>query len=96
MLNREKKKYYKNLDLKILNDNKMFWQKVKPLFSSKNLNNQKRIVIVEDDKITSKDKDVAEKLNDFFIKAVENLEIEPFIQRDETRIIPVSRKLKKM
>ena len=30
---REKKNYFNNLDLKIFNDNKTFWQRVKPLFS---------------------------------------------------------------
>ena len=32
LLTKEKKKYYNNLDLKIFNDNKNFWQHIKPLF----------------------------------------------------------------
>ena len=35
LLTKEKKKYFYNLDLKILEDNKTFCQKVKPLFSDK-------------------------------------------------------------
>ena len=35
LLEKEKKKYYNNLDLKVFVDNKIFWQKVKPLFSNK-------------------------------------------------------------
>ena len=35
LLAKEKKKYYNNLDLKILNDNKKFWESVKPFFSNK-------------------------------------------------------------
>ena len=31
LLEKEKKKYYNNLDLKILDDNKTFWQRIKPL-----------------------------------------------------------------
>ena len=35
LLKKEKKKYYNNLDLTIFNDNKKFWQRVRPLFSDK-------------------------------------------------------------
>ena len=78
LLAKEKKKYYNNLDLKILNDNKKFWQNIKPLFSNKQNVSRKNIVIVEDNMIISKNEEVAEKLNNFFVKAVENLEIEQF------------------
>ena len=77
LLRKEKRNYYNNLDLKILEDNKKFWQCVKPLFSNKHVL-QKNIIIVEKDIITSINSEVAEKLNNFFIEAVESLEIEPF------------------
>ena len=86
LLAKEKKKYYNNLDLKIFDDNKKFWQNVKPLFSNKQNVLQKSITIVEKDKITSKDSEVAEKLNNFFIEAVKNLEIEPFVPDSDTGI----------
>ena len=86
LLAKEKKKYYNNLDLKIFDDNKKFWQNVKPLFSNKQNVLQKNITIVEKDKITSKDSEVAEKLNNFFIEAVKNLEIEPFVPDSDTGI----------
>ena len=35
LLKREKKKYYNNLDIRIFDNNKTFWQRVKPLFSDK-------------------------------------------------------------
>ena len=54
----EKKKYFNKLNLKILDDNKKFWEVIKPLFSNNG--------------------EVAEKLNNFFIKAMETLEIGPF------------------
>ena len=80
LLAKEKRKYYNNLDLKIFEDNKKFWKHIKPLFSNKQNVLQKNITIVENGKITSKDSQVAEKLNKFFIEAVANLEIEPFAQ----------------
>ena len=84
LLEKEKKKYYNNLDLKILDDNKKFWQKIKPLFTNKQYVSQKNIVIVEKEKITTKNDEVAEKLNTFFIKAVENLEIEQFAPNNDS------------
>ena len=62
LLAREKQKYYNNLDLKILQDNKQFWKNIKPLFSNKQTVSQKNIVIVENDTITSKNEEVATKL----------------------------------
>ena len=56
------------MELNIFDDNRKFWQKIK----------HKNIVICEKDIITSENDEVAEKLNNFFIKAVENLEIEIF------------------
>ena len=32
LLRKEKRKYYNNLDIKIFEDNRKFWQSVKPLF----------------------------------------------------------------
>ena len=78
LLRKEKKIYYNNLDLKIFDDNKRFWRSVKPLFSDKQKVLDGNIVIVKNDNIFSDDKEVAEKLNIFFIDAVENLGIEPF------------------
>ena len=79
LLRKEKKMYYNNLDLKIFDDNKRFWQRIKPLFSDKLKSLQKEIIIVENEIIISDNKAVAEKLNNFFIKAVENLDIEPYL-----------------
>ena len=78
LLRKEKRKYYNNLDLKIFEDNKTFWRRVKSLFSNKQNSLQNNIIIVEKDTITSEDSEIAEKLNNFFIEAVESLEIECF------------------
>ena len=75
LLKTEKKN---NLDLRIFDDNKKFWQRIKPLFSDKQNLLQSNIIIVEKEIIISDKKHVAEKLNNFFIEAVETLEIEPY------------------
>ena len=35
LLRKEKKKYYNNLDIKIFDDNRKFWKRVRPLFTDK-------------------------------------------------------------
>ena len=69
---KEKKRYYNNLDLRIFDDNKRFWRCVKPLFSDKHKAFDRNIVIVENDQIYSDNKEVAEKLNNFFYRGSRN------------------------
>ena len=84
LLKREKRNYYNNLDIKVLDDNKKFWQSIKPLLSNKQKSLQKDITIVDKDNIISKNSKVAEKLNNIFIDAVKNLDIESFAPNLET------------
>ena len=49
---------------------------IKPLFSDKQKALQSDIILVENNKITSDKKEVAEKLNHLFIETVNNLDIE--------------------
>ena len=87
LLKREKRAYYNNLDLKVFEDSRKFWQNVKPLFSDKQNVRNRNIIIIEDDKVISNKLELAEKFNNFFIDAVENLEIELFasdVEADNT------------
>ena len=79
LLKKEKRKYYNKLNPKIFKDNKTFWQRVKPLFSDKQKGIQSDIIIVENGVTTSDKTKVAEKLNNFFVEAVDNLGIEPYL-----------------
>ena len=72
-----KKKYYNNLDIKLVVENKTFWKTVKPLFSEKHFSNNK-ITLVKDDEIISTDNEVTETLNRFFTNAVTYLNIDGF------------------
>ena len=71
---RERKNYYSNLNLKNITDNKKFWSTVKPLFGNKG-NLGDKIVLVEEGKVISDDKEIAEAFNGFFAKTVESLGI---------------------
>ena len=64
--------------MKIFEDNKTFWKKIKPLFSEK-CNSKRNIMIIENGMVTSNKKEFAEKFNNYFIDAVVNLEIEKFM-----------------
>ena len=79
LLKKEKRKYYNNLDPKIFKDNKTFWRRVKPHFSDKHKGVQPDIIIVENGETTSDKMEVAEKLNNFFSEAVDNLDIESYL-----------------
>lgn len=71
---KERKKYYSNLDITNILDNKKFWKTMKPFFSDKGLG-KSTITLVDDGKIISEDKDVANILNDFFANVTKNLDI---------------------
>ena len=77
LLKREKKKYYGNLDLRKITDNKKFWSTIKPLFSEKSKSNRK-ITLVEGEYIISSEIGVAETMKDFFSNVVKKLEIKGY------------------
>ena len=65
LFRQEKKRYYENLDVTLITDNKKFWKTVKPLFSDK-IKNQSKIVLVENDEVISDDCQVTEIFNNHF------------------------------
>ena len=81
LLAKEKKKYYGNLDITIFNDNKKFWQRVKPLFSDKTTLKH-NIRLKENGKMISDKKQIAEILNNYFMESVEYLEVEIYADYD--------------
>ena len=87
LLKKEKKKYYSNLDLTIFNDNKKLWQRVRPLFSDKQKALPRDIILIENDVTISDKKEVAEKINHFFIEAVDKLEIEIYVSINSDGIV---------
>ena len=62
ILRQAEKKYYKDLDIKDLADNRNFWRSVKPLFNDK-VRTSSTIVVMENEKIVSEDRAVADILN---------------------------------
>ena len=82
LLRKEKKNFYNNLDISIMTDNKKFWKYVKPLFSGKSKSKSK-ITLIYGEEIISDEQKVAEILNNYFIDAVQNLDIKKFYGTEE-------------
>ena len=74
LVRKEKRKFYSNLKIELINDNKKFWKTVRPLFLEKHFCSKQITLLV--------DKEVAENFNTFFSKAVENLEVKGFKMED--------------
>ena len=74
-MNKAKKEYYTNLDLSIFKDNKTFWKNIRPLFSDKQKVRKRNIILIEDETVISENSTVAEKLKNYFINVIENLEL---------------------
>ena len=66
---KERRKYFNSRNLKNITDINIFWITVKPFSSNKGIF-QKQITLIEDNNIFSADKAVAEKLSNYFQKAV--------------------------
>ena len=75
LLRMEKRKYYNNLDLKCLKDNRTFWRAVKPLFSEKCATSDK-IILVESNKILNDQNLVSDTINTFFTNVTKSRGIE--------------------
>ena len=85
LLKKEKKKYFSNLDLNKIADNKLFWQSIKPLFTGKSMA-KTHITLIDNKNVVTDKVEVAEILNTYFIEAVQNLEIEKNVSEGECDI----------
>ena len=88
LVNKTKKKYYNNLNPNIFKDNKNLWKAIRPFISNKQKIFQKDFILVENEIVTSNATEVAEKMNNFFINVIENLDIEHFVEESTNEMIP--------
>jgi exonuclease III len=79
---KEKKAHYNKIDVKIMKDQKQFYNIVKPKFTGKS-KLKTNITLIEDDEIISEEEKVAEILNNNFVDAVPNLGITKSIYVNE-------------
>ena len=74
---KERKKFYSQLDIKNITDNKLFWKTMKPFLSEK-CTYASKISLVHNDNVISHDQELADTFNNFFEHAVDNLGIQEY------------------
>ena len=79
---KQRRTFYNNIDFKKFTDNKKFWKNVNPLLSGKS-KTQNKISLVEQNKIITDDRELAQTFNDFFKNAVTNLNLDKNIGYEE-------------
>ena len=72
LLQQKKQKYYENVNLSSITDNKLFWKTVSPLFTEKNRSRNNKITL-EGGKILTDDAKITETFNSFFGHIVNTL-----------------------
>ena len=83
LLRKGKKRYYENLNLNCITDNKKFWKTVKPFFSDKHPPNVS-MILRENRKVISDDKKCAEVFNQYFATTVDELDIDRKLHTENT------------
>ena len=75
LLRKTKRDYFKQLNNKVVSDNRKFWQTISPLFSEKAL--RKETIILKDNNRTTKNNHkLAETFSTFFSNITQNLKID--------------------
>ena len=74
---KERKKFYSQLDIKNITDNKLFWKTMKPFLSDK-CTYASKISLVHNDNVISNDQELADIFNNFFEPGVDNLGIQEY------------------
>ena len=77
LLRKAKKKYYTDLKMSEINDNKKFWKNVKPIFGNKSKGN-KNIALEEVNKVITNDGKLAQTFDEYFVNIAPSLGITSF------------------
>ena len=73
-LRKTKTEYFQKLNVKDLSDNRKFWKTVKPFFSNKGLNSNK-LMLKENNRLITEEKELATVMNTFFVNITESLDL---------------------
>ena len=82
-LKKTKQKYVCNLNMKDLNDNKRFWQKIKPFFSYKFLQTN-NIILKDKNRLVTDSSITANTFNNYFINITNTLNLKPFMPKSKS------------
>ena len=71
---KNKSEYFRNLNIKELNDNKKFWKKIKPFFLDKGLETN-NIILKEKNELITNSSTLANLFNNYFINIISTLKL---------------------
>ena len=74
LLHQTKEKYFSDINVKSISDNKRFWKTIKPFFSNKGLNTN-NMMLVEDNEIVREEEIIANIMNNYFINITQDTKI---------------------
>ena len=74
LLRQTKEKYFSNINVKEVSDNKTFWKSVKPFFSNKGLNSN-NILLKEGNEIVNDDGKIAFIMNMYFTNITKHMNL---------------------
>ena len=75
LLRKTKRDYFKQLNNKVISDNKKFWQTISPLFSEKAFRKE-TIILKDSNRTITNNHELAETFNTFFCKITQNLKLD--------------------
>ena len=76
LLRQTKEKYFSDINVKSISDNKKFWKTIKPFFSNKGLNTN-NMMLVEDNEIVREEEIIANIMNNYFTNITTHLKLKP-------------------
>ena len=74
LLRKNKKTYFRNLEVKDLKDNRKFWKTIKPFFSNKGSSGNK-LLLKENNRLISDESELSVIMNEFFVNITKGLEL---------------------
>ena len=74
LLRQTKEKYFSDINVKSVSDNKKFWKTIKPFFSNKGLNTN-NMMLVEDNEIVREEEIIANVMNNYFTNITTHLKL---------------------
>ena len=74
LLRKTRRDYFRNLNIRELNDNKKFWKRIKPFFSDKGLANNS-IVLKENGNLITDTQELANLFNTYYLNLINTLQL---------------------
>ena len=74
LIRKTKTEYFQKLNVKDLPGNRKLWKIIKPFFSNKGLNSNK-LMLKENNRLITEEKELATVMNTFFVNITESLDI---------------------